>query len=132
MNIIETKNLTKNYGKHRGIAGINLKVEEGDIFGFIGPNGAGKSTTIRTMLGLIAPSSGEAKLLGKKCSIGNKEILKDIGYMPSEVWFYPNMKVGEIIKLSAKLQKNSGISKCSAVLPQRMRGRLRSDEPYLL
>lgn len=105
MNIIEIKNLTKNYGKHRGIVDINLKVEEGDIFGFIGPNGAGKSTTIRTMLGLIAPSSGEAKLLGKKCSIGNKEILKDIGYMPSEMWFYPNMKVGEIIKLSSKLQR---------------------------
>ena len=105
MNIIETNNLTKNYGKARGIEGINLKVEEGDVFGFIGPNGAGKSTTIRTLLGLITPTSGSAKIFGKECSRGNKEILKNIGYMPSEMWFYPNMRVGELIKLSAKLQK---------------------------
>ena len=105
MNIIETNNLTKNYGKARGIEGINLKVEEGDVFGFIGPNGAGKSTTIRTLLGLITPTSGSTKIFGRECSRGNKEILKDIGYMPSEMWFYQNMKVGELIKLSAKLQK---------------------------
>ena len=105
MNIIETNNLTKNYGKARGIEGINLKVEEGDVFGFIGPNGAGKSTTIRTLLGIITPTSGSAKIFGRECSRGNKEILKDIGYMPSEMWFYQNMKVGELIKLSAKLQK---------------------------
>lgn len=105
MNIIETNNLTKNYGKERGIEGINLKVEEGDVFGFIGPNGAGKSTTIRTLLGLITPTSGSTKIFGRECSRGNKEILKDIGYMPSEMWFYQNMKVGELIKLSAKLQK---------------------------
>ena len=104
MNIIETNNLTKYYGKSRGIEGVNLKVEEGDIFGFIGPNGAGKSTTIRTLLGLITPTSGSSKIFGKECSRGNKEILKDIGYMPSEMWFYQNMKVKDLIKLSAKLQ----------------------------
>ena len=105
MNIIETNNLTKYYGKAKGIEGINLKVEEGDVFGFIGPNGAGKSTTIRTLLGLITPTSGSAKIFGNECSRGNKDILKDIGYMPSEMWFYQNMRVGELIKLSAKLQK---------------------------
>ena len=105
MNIIETNNLTKYYGKAKGIEGINLKVEEGDLFGFIGPNGAGKSTTIRTLLGLITPTSGSAKIFGNECSRGNKDILKDIGYMPSEMWFYQNMRVGELIKLSAKLQK---------------------------
>ena len=104
MNIIETNNLTKYYGKSRGIKRVNLKVEEGDIFGFIGPNGAGKSTTIRTLLGLITPTSGSSKIFGKECSRGNKEILKDIGYMPSEMWFYQNMKVKDLIKLSAKLQ----------------------------
>lgn len=104
MNIIETNNLTKYYGKSRGIEGVSLKVEEGDVFGFIGPNGAGKSTTIRTLLGLITPTSGSAKIFGKECSRGNKEILKDIGYMPSEMWFYQNMKVADLIKLSAKLQ----------------------------
>ena len=57
MNVIEIKNLTKNYGKARGIIDVSFNVEEGEIFGFIGPNGAGKSTTIRTLLSLIYPTS---------------------------------------------------------------------------
>ena len=64
MNVIETKNLTKFYGKTRGIKNLNLTVKEGEFFGFIGPNGAGKSTAIRTLMGLIAPTSGEASVLG--------------------------------------------------------------------
>ena len=119
MNIIETNNLTKYYGKAKGIEGINLKVEEGDVFGFIGPNGAGKSTTIRTLLGLITPTSGSAKIFGKECSRGNKDILNDIGYMPSEMWFYQNMRVGELIKLSAKLQKKD-CSKEAQILCDRL------------
>ena len=62
MAIIETRDLTKYYGKARGITELNLKVEEGEFFGFIGPNGAGKSTLIRSLLGLIKPTSGEAKV----------------------------------------------------------------------
>lgn len=62
--IIETKKLTKSYGKARGIIDIDLKVNEGEILGFIGPNGAGKSTTIRTLLSLIYKTSGEAKIFG--------------------------------------------------------------------
>lgn len=119
MNIIETNNLTKYYGKSRGIEGVSLKVEEGDVFGFIGPNGAGKSTTIRTLLGLITPTSGSAKIFGKECSRGNKEILKDIGYMPSEMWFYQNMKVADLIKLSAKLQRKD-CSKEAQILCDRL------------
>ena len=65
MNAIHTVNLTKYYGKARGIINLNLTVEEGECFGFIGPNGAGKSTTIRTLLGLISPTSGSAAVLGK-------------------------------------------------------------------
>ena len=64
MNAIHTASLTKYYGKARGIINLNLTVEEGECFGFIGPNGAGKSTTIRTLLGLISPSSGSASVLG--------------------------------------------------------------------
>lgn len=63
MNAIQLSNLTKYYGKSRGILNLNLDVKEGEFFGFIGPNGAGKSTTIRTLLGLITPSSGQAKIL---------------------------------------------------------------------
>lgn len=110
MSIIETKNLTKYYGKSRGIIDLDLTVNEGEFFGFIGPNGAGKSTTIRTLLGLIYPTSGEARIFGKDIIRDKTEILSDIGYMPSEANFYNGMRVKEIITLSAKMRK----SDCSA------------------
>ncbi len=68
MSVIEIKNLTKSYGSSRGVVDVNLEVTDGEIFGFIGPNGAGKSTTIRTLLGLIYPSSGSATICGKSCT----------------------------------------------------------------
>lgn len=103
MNVIETKNLTKFYGKTRGIKNLNLTVKEGESFGFIGPNGAGKSTAIRTLMGLIAPTSGEASVLG--LPLGQcREYLRDVGYLPSEAAFYNDMKVRELISYSAKLR----------------------------
>ena len=110
MGIIETKKLTKYYGKSRGITELDLSVGEGEFFGFIGPNGAGKSTTIRTLLGLIYPTSGEAKIFEKDIVRNRTEILADIGYMPSEATFYNGMKVREVISLSAKMRKKD----CSA------------------
>ena len=80
-------------------------MDEGDFFGFIGPNGAGKSTAIRTLLGLISPSSGKAELFGIDISKQKNEILSMVGYMPSEAFFYRSMKVKDIIKLSANLRK---------------------------
>lgn len=103
--VIEIKNLTKSYGTARGINDINFCVKKGDIFGFVGPNGAGKSTTIRTTLGLIKPDSGFSKIFGKEIYKGNVDVLKNVGYMPSEAMFYPNMKVDEIIKLSQDIHK---------------------------
>lgn len=107
MKIIETGNLTKYYGKSRGIVDLNLNVEEGDFFGFIGPNGAGKSTTIRTLLGLIYPTSGDARIFGKDIVRDKTEILSMIGYMPSEAIFYSGMKVKDIITLSAKMRRKN-------------------------
>ena len=72
---IETRNLTKNYGGNRGIRNVNLVVEEGDIFGYLGPNGAGKSTSIRCLLGMIHPTSGQAYVLGKQVGREQTEIL---------------------------------------------------------
>lgn len=103
MNVIETKNLTKFYGKTRGIKNLNLTVKEGEFFGFIGPNGAGKSTAIRTLMGLIAPTSGEASVLGLPLG-QHREYLRDVGYLPSEAAFYNDMKVRELISYSAKLR----------------------------
>ncbi len=105
MSIISIEHLTKYYGKTRGIINVNLSVEQGDIFGFIGPNGAGKSTTIRTLLGLISATDGTAYIFGKNIVTHKREILADIGYLPSETMFYGGMKVSEVLKLSADLRK---------------------------
>lgn len=102
---IEINNLTKNYGKHRGINNLTLKVEKGDIFGFLGPNGAGKSTTIRSLLGMIKFQEGSASILGMDVVEKQQEILKVIGYMPSEAMFYPSMKVKDVIKFAADMRK---------------------------
>lgn len=104
MAVIETENLTKSYGKARGIIGLNLTVEQGEFFGFIGPNGAGKSTTIRTLLGLISPTSGKARVLGQSLNQAS-DFLKNVGYMPSEAMFYNGMRVKELIHFSAGMRK---------------------------
>ena len=105
MEAIKTVNLTKYYGKARGIIELNLSVEKGECFGFIGPNGAGKSTTIRTLLGLISPTAGSVRIFGKDIAKEKETILQDIGYLPSEAVFYPGMKVKDILKLSADMRK---------------------------
>ena len=105
MNIIEINNLSKSYGKSRGIVDVSFNVEEGEIFGFIGPNGAGKSTTIRTLLALIYPTGGSATIFGKDCIKYSNEILKDVGYLPSEVFYYDGMKVIDLLKYSASFYK---------------------------
>ena len=110
MNTIQLSNLTKYYGKSRGILNLNLDVKEGEFFGFIGPNGAGKSTTIRTLLGLITPSSGQAKIFDETIRRRNPQIRSHIGYLPSEAVFYRGMKVKDLLKLSADLHHKN----CSA------------------
>jgi len=101
MSIIEVTNLTKYYGKARGIVDVSFSEEEGEIFGFIGPNGAGKSTTIRLLLSLIHPTSGSAKVFGQDVVTHGPEIRRDIGYLPSEVYYYEGMKVIDLLKYSA-------------------------------
>lgn len=105
MEVMKTTKLTKYYGKVRGIKELDLTVTHGEFFGFIGPNGAGKSTTIRTVLGLIAPTSGDAMIFGKDVTKEREAILQNIGYLPSEALFYQRMKVNDILRLSADLRK---------------------------
>jgi ABC-2 type transport system ATP-binding protein len=100
-NVIEINHLTKNYGKNRGVIDVSLKIPQGDIFGFLGPNGAGKSTTIRSMLGILKFDEGEIKILGMDSVKEHVEILKNVGYMPSEAWFYNSMKVSDVIRYAA-------------------------------
>ncbi len=101
MNVIETTKLTKYYGSSRGIVDLDMAVHEGEIYGFIGPNGAGKSTTIRTLLGLIHPTSGSATIFGKDITTQGPEIRQDVGYLPSEVFYYDDMRAIDLLKYSA-------------------------------
>jgi ABC-2 type transport system ATP-binding protein len=105
MNIIEVEQLTKFYGKARGIVDVSFSVGEGEIFGFIGPNGAGKSTTIRLFLSLIYPTTGKARIFGKDCIAFGPEIRQEIGYLPSEVFYYEGMKVIDLLKYSGSFYK---------------------------
>ncbi len=101
MNVIEFNKLTKYYGKVKGCENIDFNVKEGEIFGFIGPNGAGKSTTIRAMLSLIYPTSGSVTIFGKDAIKYGPEIRNDIGYLPSEIFYYDKMKVIDLLNYSA-------------------------------
>ncbi len=99
--IIETEKLTKYYGKARGIIDVDLQVEDGEIFGFIGPNGAGKSTTIRTLLSLIHKTSGETRIFGLDSEKEKVQILSEVGYLPSEVFYYDHMRAMDLLAYSA-------------------------------
>lgn len=120
MKIIELNGLTKMYGKSRGITDVSFHVDEGEIFGFIGPNGAGKSTTIRTLLGLIYPTSGSATIFGKDIRTHGPEIKREIGYLPSEVFYYDNMKVKDVLRYSASFYKKDSRTRI-AELAERFR-----------
>lgn len=101
MEAIKITNLTKSYGKSRGIKNVNLEIKEGEIYGFIGPNGAGKSTTIKTLLNFIFPTSGSAKILGKDIVSESKLIKEFTSYVPSEVRYYSDVKVKDILNYAA-------------------------------
>ena len=107
MHAIETDRLTKNYGKVRGIIDLNLKINEGEIFGFIGPNGSGKTTTIRLFLSLLFPTSGSGKIFNYNIAKDGPRIKKIVGFIPTEVNYYENMTVKELIEYSARFYKIS-------------------------
>ena len=102
-NAVSLEGLVKRYGKHRGIEGLDLKVKEGEWFGYIGPNGAGKSTTIRTMLGLIKATEGKSTVLGMDSWKDREKIMAKVGYLPSEAIFYPEMTVSETLDYALSL-----------------------------
>ena len=95
--IIDITDLSKFYGKARGIEHINLEIGEGEIFGFIGPNGAGKSTTIRILMNLIFPTRGSARIMGMDVIRDTKKIKMQVGYIPSDASAYSSMNVHEFL-----------------------------------
>ena len=103
--ILETKNLTKYYGKERGIVDVSMSIEPGEIYGFIGPNGAGKSTTIRTILGLLRPNGGSVFLFGQDAIKNGPSLRQKVGYLPSEIFYYDNLTAKELLIYSASFYK---------------------------
>jgi ABC-2 type transport system ATP-binding protein len=101
--VIETKNLTKIYGKKTAVDKLNLKIEEGEIYGFLGPNGAGKTTTILMLMGLTEPSSGTIKICGYAPNRDPLKIKKLVGYLPEKVGFYDDLTAGENLAYTAQL-----------------------------
>ena len=101
---LETINLTKKFGKFTALDGVNLKVNEGEVFGYIGPNGAGKTTTIRVLLGILKASSGSASVFGMNAWKDAVEIHKRIAYVPGDVNLWPNLTGGEVIDLFVSLR----------------------------
>jgi len=102
--IIETTHLTKRYGRSRGIQNVTFGVLEGEVFGFLGPNGAGKTTTIRTLMGLLRPSGGRARIGGLDCWGQSVEVKRLVGYLPGELSLDPNLTGGQIIEYFANLR----------------------------
>ncbi|SDG87058.1 ABC transporter ATP-binding protein [Marvinbryantia formatexigens] len=102
--IIETKNLTKQYGTQKSVADLNLHVEKGKIYGLLGRNGAGKTTTMKMLLGLTQPTSGEVRIWGKPLKGNEKKILPRIGSLIESPGFYPNLTGTENLRIFATLR----------------------------
>ena len=103
MNVIEVKELTKDYGNGRGIFDVNISVKKGEVFGFLGPNGAGKTTTIRHLMGFIHSDKGECFINGLDCSKEAHKIQRKIGYLPGEIAFMDDMSGIQFIKFIAEM-----------------------------
>jgi ABC-2 type transport system ATP-binding protein len=104
---IETHGLSVYYGRHRGILDVDLRVEQGEVFGFLGPNGAGKTTTQRVLMDIIRPTAGEARMLGRDCQKDGVAARDRVGYLPGELSLYDSMKVRRFFKMYASLQKSN-------------------------
>jgi ABC-2 type transport system ATP-binding protein len=124
-NIIETKNLTKTFGRFTATDAISLSVKKGEIFGFLGLNGAGKTTTIRMLLGMIRPSSGESYLNGHRVSAGNLSLWKEVGFLVEIPYSYPELTVMENLEMMRRLRLVSDRNAVPAVIEKLHLGQYR-------
>lgn len=105
--IVETEDLTKRYGSRTAVEHLNIKIEEGEVFGFLGPNGAGKTTTLLMFLGLTEPTSGKAKVIGFDPTREPFKVKEKVGYLPENVGFYDDMDARQNLRYIAKLNRIS-------------------------
>ncbi|MBR0132228.1 MAG: ABC transporter ATP-binding protein [Lachnospiraceae bacterium] len=130
--ILEIKNLTKYYGKVKGVENLSLAIDGGEIFGFIGPNGAGKSTTIRSVMNLINKNSGTVKVCGKEFLRDDTETKRMIGYLPSEVFLYDDLTVGRIFDYHESFYAKQGDGKAIHERKCELVERLKLDESKMI
>ncbi|WP_100372040.1 ABC transporter ATP-binding protein [Bacillus sp. FJAT-45037] len=104
MTVLQVRNVTKKFGHFTALNGVNLEVNQGEVYGFIGPNGAGKSTTIRVLLGMLKATEGHAMIFGKDVWKDAVDIHKRLAYVPGDVNLWPNLTGGEVIDLFMKLR----------------------------
>ncbi|GGJ19879.1 ABC transporter ATP-binding protein [Deinococcus roseus] len=104
MKVIEVQHLEKKYGRSRGIQDLVFEVRTGEVYGFLGPNGSGKTTTIRTLLGMLKPTSGQASILGLDIKRDTVKIRQKVGYLPGELNLYPEMTALEVLRYFADLR----------------------------
>jgi ABC-2 type transport system ATP-binding protein len=116
MNLIETQNLGKQYGKVTAVEDLSLRVAEGEIYAFLGLNGAGKTTTIRILLGMIRPTTGFATVLGTRIEMGSSRPWKDVGYLVETPHAYPELTVYENLDASRRLHPGTPVSAIDDVI----------------
>ena len=119
MEAIEMEGLTKRYRKSVALDNVHLTVEQGERFGFIGPNGAGKSTTIKLLLDFIKPSKGSARVFGLDAQKDSESLKRIIGYVPSDVHYYSNLTVEEILMMTGKFHQIHNIKEMMAYYVER-------------
>lgn len=114
--IIESINLTKDFGNNNGIFDLSFKIKKGEMIGFVGTNGSGKSTTIRSLLGFIKPTSGKSLVLGLDSWTNSEDFIKKVGYVPGEIAF-PDLNTGlAFLKSQAEFLKIKDFSKANELI----------------
>ena len=104
MSVIKVNNISKDYGRGRGVFDLSFEVNKGEIFGMLGPNGAGKTTTIRQLMGFIKSDKGSAKILDMDCFVNRENIQLKLGYLPGEIAFMDEMKGSDFIRFIAEMK----------------------------
>ena len=120
MKALEVQALTKRYGSARGVEGLSFSIEKGEIFGYLGPNGSGKTTTIRCLMGLLRPTSGQCRILGERVVHGKATEHNHIGYLPGEFRAWPGLTPRKLLRLLAGLGNGYEFDKRQEELAERL------------
>jgi len=120
MKALEVKTLTKRYGSARGVEDLSFGIEKGEIFGYLGPNGSGKTTTIRCLMGLLRPTSGQCRLLGERVIPGRATQHTRIGYLPGDFRTWPGLTPRKSLTLLARLGSGNEVDKRQEELAERL------------